>query len=73
MVLLFIDISTTTLTLTEKLVKKFKNLLKTLALLVLFTGQFTLFKVIQSFWYDRRYIIQTGACKVNKNAYAMLR
>ena len=44
-VLLFIDISTAILTLTEKLVKSVKNLLKTLALEVLFTGLFTLLKI----------------------------
>ena len=44
-VLLFIDVSTAILTLTEKLVKSVKNLLKTLALEVLFTGLFTLLKI----------------------------
>ena len=68
MVLLFIDISTATLTLTEKLAKEVKNLLKTLALLVLFIGLFTLLKIKQSFLYRGCRIIQTVAGKINKNA-----
>ena len=46
-VLLFVDISTATLTLTEKLVKKVKNLLKRLVLSVLFTGLLTVSKIRQ--------------------------
>ena len=43
--MLFIDISTAMLTLTEKLVKSVKNLLKTLVLEVLLTGLSTLLKI----------------------------
>ena len=68
MVLLFIDISTATLTLTEKLVKTVKNVLKTLALYVLFTGLLTLLKITQSFLYSGYRIIQTAAGKISKNA-----
>ena len=68
MVLLFVDISTATLTLTEKLVEKVKNLLKALPLWVLFTVLFTLSKIPQSFLYGGCCIIQTGAGKINKNA-----
>ena len=72
MVLLFIDISTATLTLTEKLVEKVKNLLKALPLWVLFTVLFTLLKVPQSFLYGGCCIIQTGAGKINNARHLYL-
>ena len=52
----------------EKLVKKIKNLLKTLALQVLFTGLFKLLKITQSFLYAGSRIIQAAAGKINKSA-----
>ena len=48
MVLLIIGTSTVTLTLTE-LLKDVKKIVKTLALLVLFTGPFTLLKAMWLF------------------------
>ena len=58
--MLFIDVSTATLILTEKLVKKVKNLLKTLVVLqVLFPGLF-------SCCYGGCCIMQTGEGKINK-------
>ena len=57
MMFLFIEISTATLTLTEELVRTFKNLLKTIALEVPFTALFTLLKITQLFWYGGRRII----------------
>ena len=64
MVLLFINISTVTLT--NKLIKKVKNLLKALPFEVLFTGPITLLNDTQSFWYDESCVIQTAAGKINK-------
>ena len=58
--MLFIDVSTVTLTLTEKLVKKVENLLKTLVVLqVLLPGLF-------SCWYGGCCIMQTSDGKINK-------
>ena len=71
MVLLFIDVSTATLTLTENIVKKVKILLKTLALYVLFTGLFTLLKITQSFLHGGCRLIQTAAGKIYKNTWAL--
>ena len=67
MVLLLIDILIET-TLMEKLVKKIKNLLKTLALKVLFTGLFALLKITQSFLHGGSRIIQAAAGKISKSA-----
>ena len=43
-------------------------MVKTLVLLVLFTGLFTLLKITQSFWYCGCCIIQTAAGKISKNS-----